>query len=397
MSHPGGTVGAEEEVLMIDVDRERVMAYRIAAQGLAGRSGDRPADLAVLDLGLQEYTPDSTRVALTARSDAEPDDDRLITVWAARGAPHLHRRADLSGLVEQLWPVGDDDAAARIRSGQIPEAAGLGVRAFTMTAEAFREVVTGPIPRGEASTGVSRRLPPELTYDCRSCGARHVAGNVWQHAGLAGGVEVLSRGREAMLGPIPDAPAIPAANRGVDRLIETYLRFLGPAGPGEVAKYLGSTTTAIKAVWPSASLTEVRVAGRRAWLPAAAGRPSSPAGKSASSDLPAVGLLESAPAPRGVRWLPPMDPLLQARDRDLLVPGRERQKEVWRILGNPGALLVDGEIAGVWRARMAGRKRVDLTVTTFGKLTGDQVARVEEEAAQVARARGVAEARVIHQ
>lgn len=365
---------------MIDVDRERVMAYRIAVQGLADRSGARPADLPVLDLGVQEYTPDSTRVALAARSDAEPDDDRLITVWAARGAPHLHRRADLPDLVDQLWPVGDDDAAARIRSGQIPEAARLGVRAFTVTAEAFRDVVTGPIPRGEASTEVSRRVPAELTYECGSCAARHIAGNVWQHAGLAGGVEVLSRGRDAMLGPIPEAQVIPAANRGVDRLIETYLRFLGPAGPGEVARYLGSTTTAIKAVWPSESLTEVRVDGRRAWLPATAG-----------------GLLESALAPRGVRWLPPMDPLLQARDRDLLVPGRDRQKEVWRILGNPGALLVDGEITGVWRARMSGRRRVDLTVTAFATMTRDQVARVEEEAAQVARARGAAEARVIHE
>ncbi|MFC4065744.1 DNA glycosylase AlkZ-like family protein [Actinoplanes subglobosus] len=365
---------------MIDVDRERVMTYRIAAQGLADRSGDRPADLPVLDLGVQEYTPDSTRVALAARTGAEPADDRLVTVWAARGAPHLHRRADLPDLVEQLWPVGDDDAAARIKSGQIPDAGRLGVEAFTVTATAFREVLTGPIPRGEASTEVSRRVPAELTYECRACGARHIAGNVWQHAGLAGGVEVVSRGRDAMLGPLPDAPPVPAANRGVEHLIGTYLRFLGPAGPSEVARYLGTTTTAIKAVWPSAGLTEVRVEGRRAWLPESA-----------------TALLESAPAPRGVRWLPPMDPLLQARDRDLLVPGRERQKEVWRVLGNPGALLVDGEIAGVWRARMAGRRRVDLTVTTFGKLTGARIGQIEEEAAQVARARGADEARVIHE
>ncbi|MEU4621823.1 crosslink repair DNA glycosylase YcaQ family protein [Actinoplanes sp. NPDC023801] len=362
---------------MIDVDRARVMAYRIAAQGLADRSGDRPGDLPLLDLGVQEYTPDSTRVALAARTTAEPDDDRLVTVWAARGAPHLHRRSDLADLTGQLWPVSDDDAAARIRSAQIPDAARLGVRAFTATAEAFREVLTGPIPRGAASTEVSRRVPAELTYDCRSCGARHVAGNVWQHAGLAGGVEVLSRGKDAAIGPLPDPPPIPAANRGVDRLIGTYLRFLGPAGPAEVAKYLGSTTTVIKTVWPAEGLTEVRVDGRRAWLPDTA-----------------VDLLESAPAPRGVRWLPAMDPLLQARDRDLLVPDRERQKAVWRILGNPGVLLVDGEINGVWRAKMSGRKRVDLTVTAFEKMTA---ARLEQEAAQVARARGVPEARVIHE
>ena len=359
---------------MIDVDRERVMAYRIAALGLAVRGDVRPADLPVLDLGIQDYTPDSTRVALAARTTAGLLDERLTTVWAARGAPHLHRRADLPGLVEQLWPVGDDDAAARIRSGQIPHAAGLGLRAFTATAEAFRAVVTGPMPRGQASTEVSARVPAELVYDCKPCGARHIAGTVWQHAGLAGGVEVLSRGRDAMLGPLPDRPPVPATNRGIGRLIETYLRFLGPAGPAEVARYLGSTTTVITRVWP-ADLTEVRVDGRRAWLP-----------------RPQTALLESVAPARGVRWLPPMDPLLQARDRDLLVPSRERQKEVWRILGNPGALLVDGEIAGVWRARMAGRKRLDLTVTAFQSLPA---ALVEEEAGRVARARDVPQARVI--
>ncbi|MDI6098669.1 crosslink repair DNA glycosylase YcaQ family protein [Actinoplanes sp. NEAU-A12] len=369
---------------MIDVDRAQVMAFRVAALGLAERSDAHPADLPVLDLGVQDSTPDSTRIALTARTTAEPGrttaepgDDRLIIVWGARGAPHLHRRADLPSLVEQLWPVSDDDAAARIKSGQIPDGARLGLRAFTATAEAFRAVVTGPMPRGQASTEVSRRVPAELTYDCKSCGARHIAGNVWQHAGLAGGVEVLARGKDASLGPIPDPPPLPSANRGVDRLIETYLRLLGPAGPAEVAKYLGSTTAVIKGVWPS-GLAEVRVDGRRAWLP-----------------QPEAARLESVPAPHGARWLPAMDPLLQARDRDLLVPGRERQKEVWRILGNPGVLLLDGEIAGVWRARMSGRKRVDLTVTPFERLSKAQTSLAEEEAGQVARARGVPEARVI--
>jgi hypothetical protein len=362
---------------MISVDRQQVMAFRIAALGLADRSGDRPADLPVLDLGIQEYTPGSAQVALTARTTAAPEDDRLISVWAARGAPHLHRRSDLPALVERLWPLTDADASARINSAQIPAGVRLGIRAFRVTAEAFREVVTAPMPRGEASTAVSRRVPPELTYDCRGCQARHIAGNVWQHAGLAGGVEVLSRGRDALLGPLPVAPPIPAANAGIDRLIETYLRFLGPATPAEVASYLGSSTAEIRKVWP-ASLAEVEVEGRTAWLP----------------ELTA---LVNAPAPRNVRWLPAMDPLLQARDRGVLLPERERQKQVWRALGNPGVLLVDGEFAGVWRPRMAGRKRVALTVTPFGSLSAGQRERIEEEAAQVARARDVPEATVAYE
>ena len=361
---------------MVSVDRAQVMAYRVAALGLADRGAERPGDLAVLDLGVQEYTPDSVRVALAARTSADLDDDRLIMVWAARGAPHLHRRRDLKALVKQLWPVSDADASARIKSGQIPEGMKLGIAAFTATASAFRAVVTGSMPRGEVSTEVSKRVPRSLTYDCRTCKARHIAGNVWQHSGLAGGVQVESRGRDATLGPIKNAPPQPTANEGIADLIATYLRLLGPATPAEVAKYLGSVPAEIRKVWP-AGLAEVTVDGRRTWLP-----------ESALADL------ESAATPSGVRLLPAMDALLQARDRDLLVPGRAHQKEVWRVLGNPGALLVDGEIAGVWRAKVSGRKRVELTVTPFAKLAAGRRKQIDEEAAHVARARGVPEAAV---
>ncbi|MBL7257167.1 AlkZ family DNA glycosylase [Actinoplanes sp. LDG1-01] len=352
------------------------MAYRVTALGLAERSSARPADLPVLDLGVQEYTPGSAQVALAARTGADLADRRLITVWAARGAPHLHRRADLAALVKQLWPISDADASARIKSSQIPDGMKLGLEAFRVTAAAFREVVREPMPRGEVSTEVSKRVPKALTYECRSCEARHIAGNVWQHSGLAGGVEVQSRGRDAMLGPLAKAPPIPAENAGIDELILTYLRFLGPAGPLEVGKYLGSSTAEMKSVWPAERLTPVTVEGRKAWLP-----------------TEAIEELTSASSPGGVRFVPPMDPLLQARDRDVLVPGRERQKEVWRILGNPGALLVDGEVAGVWRAKMSG-KRVNLTVTSFGSLPAARRKQIEEESAEVARARGVPEAAV---
>jgi hypothetical protein len=219
-------------------------------------------------------------------------------------------------------------------------------------------------------------VPKEITYDCRSCGARHIAGNVWQHSGLAGAVEVEARGKEATLGPIKNLPGPPARNDGVEGLISTYLRLLGPATPVEVAKYFGSATAEMKKVWPG-DLAEVTVDGRKAWLPSAA----------------LTGLTSAKPV-AGVRLLPPMDALLQARDRDLLVPDKKRQKEVWRILGNPGVLLADGEIAGVWRAKMAGRKRIDLTVTPFGSLTAKARTAVEQEAAEVARAREAADVTV---
>jgi hypothetical protein len=219
-------------------------------------------------------------------------------------------------------------------------------------------------------------VPRELTYDCGTCKARHIAGNVWQHSGLAGAIEVQSRGKDATLGPIKKLPGPPTENKGIDGLITTYLRLLGPAGPAEVAKYFGSAPAEMRKVWPD-GLGEVSVDGRKAWLP-----------RESLADL------KAAKPVQGVRLLPPMDALVQARDRDVLVPVKAQQKEVWRTLGNPGVLLVDGEIAGVWRAKMAGGKRVDLTVTPFGTLAAAKRKAVEAEAAEVARARGVPDATV---
>ena len=78
------------------------------------------------------------------------------------------------------------------------------------------------------------------------------------------------------------------------------------------------------------------------------------------------------------------------------MPDRKQQKEVWKILGNPGVVLVDGEIAGVWRSKMSGRKRIDLTVTPFGTMTAKVRKAVDAESAEVARARGVDDATVTY-
>jgi hypothetical protein len=94
-----------------------------------------------------------------------------------------------------------------------------------------------------------------------------------------------------------------------------------------------------------------------------------------------------------VRLLPPGDPFLQARDRGLLVPDKNREKEVWRAIGGPGALLVGSEIAGIWRAKAAGRK-LDITVTPFGPLSGGVRKALGCEADTVASTRGAAEARL---
>ncbi|MET8121747.1 crosslink repair DNA glycosylase YcaQ family protein [Micromonospora sp. NPDC005189] len=360
---------------MPEVDRRQVLAYRVAAQQLDRSADRRPGDLAVLTLGVQDTPYGTARQALATRGATGPD-ERLELVWSIRGAPHLHRRAELPALAAALWPLSDTDATRRI-PGQIGAGARLGLAAFRATAEAFQSVVTSELERGVVSRAVSDRVPVELTYDCRACEARHISGAVFQQAGLAGGVRLVVSGRAARLAPLPDWSGPPVAAAHTGELVMTYLRLLGPATPADAAGFLGTSTTELRRVWP-AGLAEVRVDGRAAWLPA-----------------DALDSLTGASAPRLVRLLPPGDPFLAGRDRDLLVPEREHQRQMWRAIGNPGALLVDGEVVGTWRARQAGKGRLELTVSPWSALSARIRREVDAEAATVAAARAATDVRVL--
>ncbi|HEV2088426.1 MAG TPA: crosslink repair DNA glycosylase YcaQ family protein, partial [Cryptosporangiaceae bacterium] len=76
-----------------------------------------------------------------------------------------------------------------------------------------------------------------------------------------------------------------------------------------------------------------------------------------------------------------------------LVPDPARRKLVWRAIGSPGAVLLDGEVTGVWRVRAAGR-RLDVTVQPFAALSPPARRGIEDEAARFAAPRGLADVRV---
>lgn len=156
-----------------EVPRSQVLAYRVAAQQL-DRPGDvEVADLAVLDLGLQDSPAGTAAQSIAARTpDATPgaspdelaDGRRWVTAWAVRGAPHLLRRGDVRAMALATWPADATDAAARLAGY------GAGVRkrgddaldALRTAAEGMARVVDGEMPKGEASTARDReRLVPD--------------------------------------------------------------------------------------------------------------------------------------------------------------------------------------------------------------------------------------------
>jgi hypothetical protein len=216
---------------------------------------------------------------------------------------------------------------------------------------------------------VTERIDGAYAFWCRGCEATHVHDQLLRLAAFHGGVRNEGAAPVVFV-PIPTWPGVPSSAAGTEALVTAYLTLHGPATPADAGAFFGSTATAIRPAWPD-GLAEVDVDGRKAWLPAAS-----------------LDALTGAPAAKGVRLLPPSDPYLQMRDRELLVPDTAHRKALWTILASPGALVVDGEVAGTWRAK--GKGRLAVSVTPFGPLQAKVRAAIEDEAARVAGLRGAA-------
>lgn len=324
-----------------------MLAYRIARQGLPGRSRDRTPtpvdDLDVVDLGVQDTPPGSARLALGVRTDADVDDHNLVRAWTLRASPFLHHAEDLPKFAAALWPHSERDALGKVAwQRSVMQKSGItATQAIRYTAEAMQECVTGPTVKGAASAAVSKIVPKALVSYCRGCQAEHVFESLFRLAALPGGFRLDLDRSPPLLVPIENWPGIPEEQAGTDELIMLYLTFAGPASIGDVAAWLTTTQSEVKQVWPGEGLVEVDVDGRAAWLP--------------ESELD---LLLDPPEPPRALLLPTSDPFLQERNKLMLVPDKTHHKAMWPAIGQPGAVLVDGDVAGIWRTKASGRKKI---------------------------------------
>jgi Winged helix DNA-binding domain len=365
------------------VTRGQVLAYRVAAQGLH-REARSVGKLAVLDIGVQDASPELARLSFDARlagpvpSDGIGPGKPLALAWSLRGAPHVHRRKDLNALAGALYPLSEADATGRLNETG-PSVARAGIAAleqFELAVDAMRAVVRTPMGKGAASTAVTKRIPAAMGRTCRACKAVHISDSAMRPAALAAGLELQPGTAPPVLQPRPGARVADGVDvRALQQLVVAYLALLGPATQGDVAGYLDARRADIAAVWPD-GLVEVSVDGKSAWIPA-----------------DRVDALSSAPPAEVVRLLGGFDPFLQARDRALIVPDKALYKLLWPVLGRPGALFVDGEVAGTWRPRVAG-KTLTLTIEAFAPLPPSTWTAIEAEAERVAAVRGAADVAV---
>jgi hypothetical protein len=377
------------------VSAEQVIRYRVRAQQLDRAPDPRRAatDAAVLGLGVQDTGPDGALWALALRGVpvvAHDWPEELALAWTVRGAPHAYRRADLPAVQRAVRPYSDADAGKRIYDAAKPlRAAGLRpVDALAHAARTMRDVVAGPTDKGAVSTRMTQELPDPYLRWCRGCGVTHMWEMPFRLAALHGGLELEPGTSPPVLRRIPRFPARQvgaverpddadgAADDGALDLVRGVLHLLGPARPRDVATFLDAPLADVRRRWP-ADAAPVAVAGDD--------RPGDPAAV-LPDDLPR--LLGPADGDRVVRLLGPYDLLLQARDREVVVPDPARRKALWPVLGRPGAVLADGALVGTWRPRARGR-RLALELDPWVPWDAGLDAAVAEQHAHLAAFRGV--------
>jgi hypothetical protein len=193
--------------------------------------------------------------------------------------------------------------------------------------------------------------------------------SLWRATGIRGVLAIVGReGRSAVFGPPPEAPSVkdPGAELA-RRFMQTY----APARPKLLADWAGLASSHAKALWERAGeLVPVDLDGAAAWALAEDER-----------------ALVDATEIRGVRLLANRDPLNAARDRELLVPEPDLRKRIWTALGGPGTVLVDGEVAALWRPAKKGRKLL-VTVEPLTRLAARAEDDLAAEAKRIAPFRG---------
>jgi len=318
----------------LDVTRKQIVAFRRRTGALDERLPPGSSSLAqAARAGLQDSVPRSALHSLHARvegtaSDAW-EDPALTQVWGLRYTTYV-------------VPAGDH---APFTLGRLPETGGTRRKADDL-AERLHAYLDGRrVDAGEAGAALG------------------VNPNAFRYAAMTGTVLIRWDGaRQPTVWAVPRPEVDPSEARA--ELVRRYLHALGPGTPGRFAAWAGVSERAALATFDA--LAESVVAVR------------TPIGDAfvLASDEALVRAPDSAPAP--ARLLPSGDLfyLLQGADRELLVPDPERRASLWTSRVWPGAVLVDGDVAGTWR-----RAGASVTVQPWRRLTRERRAAVEAEAA----------------
>ncbi|HEX3090566.1 MAG TPA: crosslink repair DNA glycosylase YcaQ family protein [Ilumatobacteraceae bacterium] len=301
----------------LQVTRAQILAFRRRVGHLDERLAPGSASLrAAAWAGLQDSMPRAGLLSMHARVEAvEPntwEDPSLIQVWGPRF--HVYLVAERDRAVFTLGRLPD------LRSSR---------RVAEQTADQLEAFLDGR-RMTFAAAGRAMGVPP----------------NTLRYAGPTGRVAMRWDGaRQPTVWMVPP-PSVDPVDARLE-LARRHLHVFGPATPETFAAWAGTGISpgrgraTFEAL--AESLTPVRTPLGDAWI------------LTEDEEMLRTSIA-SAAAP--ARLLPSGDAyfLLQGAERELLVPDAGQRAELWPTRVWPGAVLVDGEIAGTWRRAGAAVK-----------------------------------------
>jgi hypothetical protein len=302
-----------------------VIAYRLRA----GHIGERLPAGALREAawaGLQDTAPRSAVLSLHARvGDVTPsgwEHPDLVQVWGPRAAAYVVPRSDVA-----LFTIG-----------RLPRDEGLQRLLQELTDRVHAVLAGRTLPSREVGRALGDRA-----VTIRGCA-------------ITGRIHIRWDARDCEVIPV-DAPDVDSEEARIG-LARRFLNWFAPATWKRFSWWAGIEDRDAKVTWARLERELVQVAGQD--------------GFALDADADA---LRSAPGVEGARLLPADDPFLKT-DRELLVPDGTRRPELFPPIGSsrgfiPGAVLVDGEICGVWQ-RQGRRVRIEQW-HPFGAPTRDLV------------------------
>ncbi|MFH5209946.1 DNA glycosylase AlkZ-like family protein [Antrihabitans sp. NCIMB 15449] len=329
----------------IEVGREQWLGYRWQGHGF----GDRDAVLDdLLLLGFQDSRQSGAEQSQRQRTGKAPARG-LVSMWSVRGAPHTHRASHLDFVRDALAPRDCDEGGAAY------------VEAVDEVAAALTKVVTSPTTKSDASSEVTQIVAKSLVTWCERCGADHVPDGLFRDAGRQAQLVLGDDSRTTMLKPTPKASQVTIDNPRLT-LLTTFFRVNGPTSKTLYRDWVGGSTAGVAQEWGQLEdVVKVQVDNKRLDLPERL-----------------VDDVTNAPRAEGVVLVPPNDAYLRQVDRTLLVSDSKLRQQVWKAVSGPGALLIDGEVAGVCRYR---RNDQTLTIAPFqGRCSASHRCRGERSA-----------------
>jgi Winged helix DNA-binding domain len=326
----------------LELTREQVLGHRRRVQALDARLPMSPESLRVAAwAGLQDSMPRAALLSIHARvAGTEPstwEDPSLVQLWGPRFGAYVVARDDVPYFSLGRLP---DDATGRHRATDLAQRlhAFLDGRAMSYGAAGDGMGVNPNALRYAATTG---------TVLIRWAGAR--APTVWT---------------------VPPPDIDPMAARL--ELARRYLHVFGPTTLEAFRRWAGIGTGEARRAFDALADSVVPVRspiGDGSILASDESSFRAPTGSSAGT--------RGAPS---ARLLPSGDAyfLLHSVDRELLVPDPRRRNELWTPRVWPGAVLLDGDIVGVWR-----RDGANVTIDSWRGLTPVERVAVEAEAASL--------------